>query len=81
MPTSQPKTIRMVAGLGNPGEEYANTRHNAGFRAIDELGRRLGAGYWKASAARRLPPSGPAASTRRATRACVRWCSPSPRAT
>lgn len=47
MPTSQPKTIRMVAGLGNPGEEYANTRHNAGFRAIDELGRRLGAGYWK----------------------------------
>lgn len=47
MPTSQPKTIRMVAGLGNPGEEYANTRHNAGFRAIDELGRCLGAGYWK----------------------------------
>lgn len=32
---------------GNPGEEYENTRHNAGFRAVEELGERLGAGYWK----------------------------------
>lgn len=47
MAAAQPKTIRLVAGLGNPGEEYAATRHNAGFRSIDELGRRLGAGYWK----------------------------------
>lgn len=37
----------MVAGLGNPGNQYAATRHNAGFRTIDELGRRLGVGYWK----------------------------------
>lgn len=43
----QPQTIRMVVGLGNPGEEYAATRHNAGFRSIDALGRSLGAGYWK----------------------------------
>ena len=27
----------MVAGLGNPGREYENTRHNAGFMAIDLL--------------------------------------------
>ncbi len=29
--------IKMVAGLGNPGKEYVNTRHNAGFKVIDSL--------------------------------------------
>lgn len=37
----------LIAGLGNPGEEYALTRHNAGFMVVDELARRHNARYWK----------------------------------
>ena len=33
----------IIAGLGNPGKEYENTKHNAGFMAIDALADKLGA--------------------------------------
>ena len=48
MAAASPQKIRMVAGLGNPGEEYAETRHNAGFKTVDELARQAGVTYWKA---------------------------------
>jgi PTH1 family peptidyl-tRNA hydrolase len=37
------KALRIVAGLGNPGREYCETRHNAGWLALDELARQCGA--------------------------------------
>jgi len=31
----------IVVGLGNPGREYQDTRHNVGFKTVDEIGERL----------------------------------------
>jgi len=36
--------IKMIIGLGNPGDEYEQTRHNAGFWFLDKL-----AWQWKVS--------------------------------
>jgi PTH1 family peptidyl-tRNA hydrolase len=33
--------VKILIGLGNPGREYAATRHNLGFMVVDEVGRRL----------------------------------------
>lgn len=38
-------TIKLIVGLGNPGQKYDDTRHNAGFWAIDAIADSLG-GRW-----------------------------------
>ena len=43
----------LVAGLGNPGREYAGTRHNVGWMVVDELARRHG-GSWRSKFSGRL---------------------------
>ncbi len=34
--------MKLIVGLGNPGEKYAATRHNIGFVIIDEVAKKLG---------------------------------------
>lgn len=42
---SRPGQIRLLVGLGNPGEQYAHNRHNVGYWTINRLARRHGIAF------------------------------------
>jgi PTH1 family peptidyl-tRNA hydrolase len=46
-PAVDETAIRLIAGLGNPGPEYAATRHNIGFIVVDHLAAQFGSAWEK----------------------------------
>ena len=41
------RIMKLIVGLGNPGEKYSGNRHNIGFMAVDELARGYSFAPWK----------------------------------
>lgn len=39
--------MKVIVGLGNPGSEYAKTKHNVGFMFIDAMAEKLGVSEWR----------------------------------
>ncbi len=45
-PPPRGPVTHLVVGLGNPGEQYAQTRHNAGFMVVDYMAEKAGVTSW-----------------------------------
>jgi PTH1 family peptidyl-tRNA hydrolase len=43
--TGSPLPLKLIAGIGNPGPQYANTRHNAGVWFVERLAEKFGASF------------------------------------
>ena len=39
--------MKLIIGLGNPGLQYENTRHNAGFMAVDAFAKKYNVSFQK----------------------------------
>lgn len=37
----------LIVGLGNPGDQYKQTRHNVGFMVVEEMGKKIGNKEWR----------------------------------
>lgn len=58
MPKSQIPTIKLVVGLGNPGAQYAYTRHSIGLAVLNAYAADKNISYWKQSSGCELAQAG-----------------------
>lgn len=47
LPENAVAPMKLIVGLGNPGDRYARNRHNIGFMAVEEIARVHGAAPWR----------------------------------